>query len=286
MRSLIARKGFTLIELLVVISIIAILASMLLPAVGMIRDMANQQKCGSNLRQIQMANIAFATDNNGVATPAFEPADPAKVGGGDANIPWAHRLSFFQYIEGQQSGLLPDARQELPLALRCPTSYSKQNYFPQDTSGDAYWQSWIVYAYNYNTQAMAEAETAGAWSAPTLWAGFSFGQPDPGYHVLPIDKVRNKASKVAFCDADWLYNWIFPVQRGYAGAWSSPYWKPSANAASTMAWDGPNVLGRHREKANGAFWDGHVEAIRETQLDASDYTSPTSVYMGMWDTNF
>jgi len=58
------RQGFTLIELLVVISIIAILAGMLLPAIGMIRESARRANCSSNQRQIVMGMIAYATDND------------------------------------------------------------------------------------------------------------------------------------------------------------------------------------------------------------------------------
>jgi len=54
-------KGFTLIELLVVISIIAILAGMLLPVIGVVREMARQAQCGKNQSQIIGAMVAYST---------------------------------------------------------------------------------------------------------------------------------------------------------------------------------------------------------------------------------
>lgn len=58
------RRGFTLIELLVVIAIIAILAALLLPALPKGRDKAVATYCNNNSRQIGLAFILYAGDNN------------------------------------------------------------------------------------------------------------------------------------------------------------------------------------------------------------------------------
>jgi len=73
-------RGFTLVELLVVISIMSLLVAILMPALASARSGAREVACRSNVRQLLLANIGYASENDGYYVAAA--SDIWEDGGG------------------------------------------------------------------------------------------------------------------------------------------------------------------------------------------------------------
>jgi prepilin-type N-terminal cleavage/methylation domain-containing protein/prepilin-type processing-associated H-X9-DG protein len=133
-----AARAFTLVELLVVIGIIAVLISVLLPALNRARQSANTVKCLSNARQLASAAIMFATERKGQLpttssdrwAKANDPSrskflyrnDPAAAGTEKISVfDWAS--SLIPYLGGKVGQSFAEAKQQGEI-FRCPSDPS------------------------------------------------------------------------------------------------------------------------------------------------------------------
>ena len=155
------RKAFTLIELLVVIAIIAILMSVLLPAITLVREQARSSRCKSSLRQMQAANVSYASEWDDYV-PLFYYSGGGIVGGSI----WTQNQVFLaactddKITNGSQVGF--------PANMLCPSS-KPVGLTPLSVS------------YGYNPQA-----TQAQWAANS--------------YIGPKSAVSGSANRVTFAD--------------------------------------------------------------------------------------
>ena len=98
--------NFTLIELLVVIAIIAILAAMLMPALGKAREKARAISCTNNLRQFCLAERMYTADHKSVLFPSTTQTKDANGNWTNARY-WDKDMLYSKYISEERTFFCP-----------------------------------------------------------------------------------------------------------------------------------------------------------------------------------
>lgn len=217
-------SAFTLVELLVVIGIIALLISLLLPALAAAKRSARSAVCSSNLRQLATAALAYANDNRGYYPPAhlnFMTRNLHRWHGTRPNT-----NSPFNF---ETSPLLPYLR--TPQIKKCPDFEPPEGGFEASAGG-----------YGYNNAYI------GSSTADTHFASYSENIP------AKVNQVRNPATKLLFADAAIATvnadNTVSLIEYSFLEPPLSEYGETS-----------PSLHFRHNNKANVAFADAHVESM-------------------------
>ena len=135
------RKGFTLIELLVVIAIIAILIAILMPALSRAREMGKRAACLSNVKQLALAWIMYADENddrivNGATGFSF------------TTTGWGDHGKERSWIDGYSPNNLELAREDIRNGALWPYTKSEKMYrCPTGKRGEAFTYS-IMFSMN------------------------------------------------------------------------------------------------------------------------------------------
>lgn len=221
-RSHVELRAFTLIELLTVIAIIGILAAIMIPVVGRVRESAHSAQCASNLRQIFGALQMFANDNkDGILRWVdHKPGVPGH------SVSWNGVLS-------RSVGVTPsDGYDYIPNYAMGKLWRCASNKEGQMKVGETVFETDDTKRYGFNYA--INAIVAGASSDGRRGPSYPYNEADPQQRNRLSD-IASPSRTIAVCDGKtWLIH-------------------------DTSGGNKATPAGVHNGGMNAVFWDGHVQ---------------------------
>lgn len=252
------RNGLTLVELLVVIGIIAILVSLLLPALSKARQAAEQIQCLSNVRQIAAANLMYANENKGSL--------PANIVDGTG---WPVGYTFFLRCSPAQKIYVNGAIKTWPtgagtLLYRNYLTDVHLCYCPGRASDDLWsfdWQS----APQLTSISDGTTWNPGLWNG--AWPGGAFNGDLNGGYIVAIADTAYAPSVAANigsgaqrkCNWAWAHNITRAapdtpmVMDIFWEAWTGSFWRKDAL-----------LQVGHNKGLSCAFFDGSAQILSDS----------------------
>jgi prepilin-type processing-associated H-X9-DG protein/prepilin-type N-terminal cleavage/methylation domain-containing protein len=282
-------SAFTLVELLVVIGIIALLISILLPALGKAREKANQVKCCAQQRQILMAMILHANEHHGYMPLAglinSVPGGPPPYGTTPADVldPKQQKYEYYGtttlHITSTAAGVGKYLNQDMDFSSKlslensmnagptrkiftCPSDKEGGRLGTTVNDGGSHWSS-----YAFNEAALGWANAGGHMR----YRGNSVRFPHSSILMLLADAAPRGPTFVAEDPNSWMLFNDSDTDTTMGDWYRQILGKPPVKNTGD-----PRLLdkNRHRGRIMVGFADGHVDnlLISEGDLDKVSMT--------------